>query len=279
MGTPAPQWHKDAKWLTGFLSLVLCSATLLTYALYWFTAEERAVKIMSIATATAFSRNGLDDVSEFNEIRQRMRQTGQRRFQPIPGLKLYVTEEDFQAAEASPGEARIAFFRRLVEPLYRDGPAGLASLAENEEMRRQIAEGVQPFRFISKDTHQFLQTVFFSLAAATAVFLFLLVLFSHGFGRLVSPAIVLSLAALPGFVVTFFLSIPDEGKQMRVPIGEGTFASMADNVITLFKPSLKELNTTFGVIMLFSFVLLLIAGVGKAVVNIRRRDLKAKKAS
>lgn len=278
MGTPAPRWHKDAKWLTGFLSLALCSATLLSYTLWWFTSEERAVKIMSIATATAFSRRGLDDVSEFNEIRERMRKAGMKRYQPIPGLKFYVTEEDFLAAEAAPSEARIAFFRRLVEPLYQGGPAGLAALAENEEMRRQIYEGAQPLRFLSRDTNNFLQNIFYPLAAATVVLLFLLILFSHGFGRLVSPAVVLSLSALPGFVITFFLSIPDEGKQLSVPVGEGTYASMADNVITLFKPSLKELNYTFGAIMLFSLLLLLVAAVGKTVVKIARRAPKTKKA-
>lgn len=277
MNTPTPRWYKDAKWLTGFLSLVLCSVTLLFYTLYWFTTEERAVKIMSIAMATAFSKRGLDDVSEFSEIRKQMRQMNLTRSQPIPGLNVYITEEDFLAAKASPRDARIAFFRRLVEPLYRDGPAGLASLAENEDMRRHVLEGAQPLRFFSRNTHHMLQRIFFLLIVITTVCLSLLTFFSCRFGRLVSLAIVLVFSTLPGFLITFFLSIVDTGKSLSVPTGEKTFASVANTVIVLIKPSLKELNVTFGILMLCGFVLLLIAGVGKTIMKIVQKVPKTHK--
>ncbi len=276
MNKQSSHWHKDAKWLAGILALIACSAALLAYSLSWLTGEERAVRIMSVGVATAFSRNGLDDTTEFKTIRAKLKQSGQKNYQPIPALNFYVTEEDFIAAESSPAEARIAFFSRLVEPLYQGGPEGLAALASNDEMRKQLLESAQPLRFITKDTHLLIEKIFFYLAVAAAFLLLLTAFFSRGFGRLISPAIIMLIAAFPGFAITFLFGIQEGPAVMKTPTTEATLGAVTSNMMTVLKPSLKELNGVFGIIMLAGVALLLIACIGKLVTSIARRKKRNK---
>ncbi len=78
-------------------------------------------------------------------------------------------------------------FRKLAEPLYYEGPRGLASLTTNPEMRRNMEEGIGPLGFISAATHSKLQKTFFVLAFTSLVPLGLLIFFSYRFGRLGHP--------------------------------------------------------------------------------------------
>src|SRR4030067_829815 len=95
---------------------------------------------------------------------------------------------------------RLWFFRQLAEPLYYEGPQGLAGLATDPEMRKNMEGGIGPPGFISAATHSKLQKTFYVFGSISLALMGLLVFFSYRFGRLGSPGCVIFLAALPGLI-------------------------------------------------------------------------------
>ena len=67
-------------------------------------------------------------------MRQKIAESPNDTWQPIPSLNIVVREQDI--AGLTPREARLWLFRQLAEPLYYEGPQGLASLATDPEMRK-----------------------------------------------------------------------------------------------------------------------------------------------
>ena len=180
-----PYWHVDAKWIAGLLLTLVLNLTLLLYGLVQVTAEEPAVDAMSMAMPLALSRNGLDNKTEAEEIRQRLRESPDGSIQPIPGLRLVVREKDIEGL--SPREMRLYFFHQLAEPIYRGGSQGLVDMADDPEMRKSVQEGAGSLSMLTIETHIWLQRVLTILVTASFVVLIPLVLFSHRFGRLGSP--------------------------------------------------------------------------------------------
>jgi hypothetical protein len=116
------------------------------------------------------------------------------------------------------------FFQQWTEPLYYDGPQGLASLITDPEMQKGLEGGVGPLGFISAATHSKLQGVFAASGLVSLFFLGLLIFFSYRFGRLGSSGCVIFLATIPGLV---FLSGVrgwiEQSTQHPAAVGEQTY--------------------------------------------------------
>jgi len=176
------------------------------------TNKKNAVDITTFAVASMFSQNGLDDETEIKEVSRKLAASRANALQPIPGLNISVTKEDFNLENKTPREARLAFFRKLTEPIYDEGAAGLAKLATNAEMRQSIVEGARPLAIVSAANHQKIRGVFIIFAIISALLLIFLSLLSYRSGRLLSPGIVLSLAAFPGsLIMLVFYAIEQKG--------------------------------------------------------------------
>ncbi|MCC7355871.1 MAG: hypothetical protein IT330_19195 [Anaerolineae bacterium] len=266
-----PYWHVDAKWITGLLLVVMLSLTFLVYNLIQITAEEPAVRTTSMALALVFSRNGLDDPTEIEEFRQRLRASPDGAVAPIPGLAITVREADI--ANLSPREARLHLFRRLATPLYRDGPQGLADLAEDPETKQVLSAGVGPLSLFSLQTHQALRRVFGVLVAISLGLVLLLVFFSYRFGRLGSPGCVFFAASLPGAVFLTFLSLASGSQDIPAPPGEG--AELTDMVgylaANLLPPLVQEMSRTYLLLLGFGFGLMVLAILGSIIWRLARR--------
>ncbi len=190
--------------------------------------------------------------------------------QPIPGLRLTVRGADI--AGLSPREARLWLFRQLAEPLYRGGPAALAGLADDPEMRQAISAGVGALAFFSAETHEALKGVLTILAIPCLVLLIPLVGFSHRFGRIGSPGCVLALASLPGALVFGFLTravqpIP------RPSLGEeaglsGMAGYLASNLVPLVAAPMAR---NYLIALALGVGLMLLAILGSLVWRLARR--------
>jgi hypothetical protein len=194
-----PYWHVDAKWITGILLLFLLNLTFVIFILVQVTAPKRGIDLLTILIASSFSREGLDQEADLDIMHQKIAESPNGAWQPIPSLNIVVRENDIDGL--TPREMRLWFFRQLAEPLYYKGPQGLASLAPDPAMGKNMVEGgIGPFSFISAETHNKLQKIFYGMASSSLVLMGLLVFFSHRFGRLGSPGCVLLLATLPGLI-------------------------------------------------------------------------------
>lgn len=194
--TPArPYWHVDAKWITGLLLLLTLSLTLLAFDVFWITSEPPAVEVVTQLVASMFSRGGLDDESEIQEVHQRLREDPDGEIQPIPGMPLVVRERDI--AGMSPREIRFYIFRQLAEPLYWKGPEGLAAMIGASDDTKEIQGQVGVLGLFTRENNQKIKQVMLILAGASAVLVGLLAFFSYRWGRLGSPGCALFLASLP----------------------------------------------------------------------------------
>jgi hypothetical protein len=196
---PRPYWHVDAKWITGILLLFLLNATFLIFILVQITAAKQGIEILTVILASSFSREGLDQEVDIEIMHQKIAESPDGSWKPIPGLNIVVREQDI--AGLSPREIRLWFFRQLAEPIYYGGQQGLANLSTDPEMQKNMEGGLGPLGFINAETHSKLNKVLIVLGLISLSFLGLLVYFSYRFGRLGSPGCVIFLAAVPGLIL------------------------------------------------------------------------------
>ena len=190
-----PYWHVDAKWITGLLLFFTLSITFLAFNLWQVTAADPGINALTLLLASAFSPEGLDSEADIAFMQEQLQASSTGEIQPIPGLRITIRAED--VAGMSPREVRLFFFRQWAEPLYYQGAAGLAELADDPEMRQSIEEGIGPLTLLSAESHQQLFPVWVGLALLDLLLIGLLIIFSNRFGRLSSPGCVLFLTALP----------------------------------------------------------------------------------
>jgi len=198
---PRPYWHVDAKWITGILLLLALNITLLVLILVLATAPEQGITLLTTTLASSFSAQGggLDEAGDIEIAKQKIAESPNGEWQPIPGMRIVVRAEDI--AGMTPREMRLWFFRQWAEPIYYDGADGLASLMTDPSMKSELEGGVGPLGFISAETHGKLKTALAVSGLISLVLLGLLVFFSHRFGRLGSPGCIVLLAAIPGLVL------------------------------------------------------------------------------
>ncbi|MCJ7772019.1 MAG: hypothetical protein MUP22_02680 [Desulfobacterales bacterium] len=198
---PRPYWHVDAKWLTGIVLIFLLNITFLLFVLVQITGPEQGINLLATTLASQFSfeAGGLDAEGDIAIMRQKINESPDKQWQPIPGLEIVVRAEDIEGKTAR--EARLWFFRQWAEPLYYDGPQGLGDLMTDPEMKEELAQGVGPLSIVSAATHRKLLAFLVVSGLVSLFFLGLLVLFSHRFGRLGSPGCVIFVAAIPNLIL------------------------------------------------------------------------------
>ena len=262
---PPPSWHKDAKWICGIFLFLLLIPTLLSLNLALITSEKNATEIGATLIASAFSKNGLDDETEFKQIKPQVLKNGS--FQPIPGLKIYITKKDFEGG--SPRQLRINFFKKFTEPLYREGADGLLNLATDPAMKKNIKESISPLLFFTKTTHDIIFKIFIVLAAITIFLLALFVYFSKGFGRLINPAIIFIIINIPW---PLFALVAKRNAENPLAASEGGTTDILNaaisNTLPLISPIINSVNGT----LFFTGIGLIVATIiGKIILRFIRR--------
>ncbi|HET7010375.1 MAG TPA: hypothetical protein VFI11_06335 [Anaerolineales bacterium] len=272
---PRPYWHVDAKWITGLLLSLVLALTLLTFALVRVTAERPAVDALTMLLAVSFSQNGLDDETEIAEMRRMLEADADGEIQPMPDLAITVRVADL--AERTPREIRLAFFRKMAEPLY-GGEAAINELAADSETREAMARG-GVLSVLSSKTHELLQRALTVLGILSAVLALALIYFSYRFGRLASPGCVLFVAALPGAALFGFLGWafnppgPSAGPDSDMT---GMLSSLASNVL----PPLAQIAAwVFLAAMALGILLIFLSIVGGLVSRRRRASAPAGSAA
>jgi hypothetical protein len=269
-----PYWHVDAKWITGLLLILLLNGTFLLFILTQVTAPEQGIEILTVVLASSFSREGLDQKADIQIMRQKIAESPDGAWQPIPGLNIVVREQDI--AGLSPREIRLWFFRQLAEPIYYGGQQGLANLATDPEMQKNMEGGIGPLGFISAETHGKLNKALLVLGLVSLSFLGLLVYFSYRFGRLGSPGCVIFLSAVPGLIL--FRGMRgwlERAGQNPNPGAEETTITLYTQMITrlavdVLPDILQKAIRTYLLLTILGFGLMLAAWIGTLIGRARR---------
>lgn len=270
---PRPYWHVDAKWITGILLLLLLNITFLAYVLVQVTAPEQGISLLTVMLASSFSAEGggLDASNDMDIIRQKIAESPNGEWQPIPGMKIVIREADI--AGKTPREARLWFFRQWAEPLYYNGAQGLASLMTTPEMQKSVEGGVGLLGFVTAETHGKIQRVFFGLGLASLFLIGLLVFFSYRFGRLGSPGCIIFLAAIPGLILLGGLrGWIEQSAQQPATTGEVTYITRYTQLAVEVLPDVvHKAMQIYQFLVFLGLGLMLVALIGTVFVRERKK--------
>jgi hypothetical protein len=272
---PRPYWHVDAKWITAILLLILLNVTLLLFILMQATAPARGIHLLTVLIASSFSREGLDQEADLEIMHERIAESPDGAWQPIPSLKIVIREDDITGL--TPREMRLWFFRQLAEPIYYEGQQGLAGLASDPEAAKNMEGGIGPFGFISAATHSKLQKIFLAFGFLSLTLLGLLVFFSYRFGRLGSPGCVLFLSALPGLIaLSMFRGWLEHGAGNPAQPAETTYVTVYTQMVNRLAadalPEIVQMGIqTYLIVILFGLALILLALLSPLFLGKQRR--------
>lgn len=198
---PRPYWHVDAKWISGIVLLVMLIITSLIFVLFQATGPVQGKTVLTTMLASSFSfeAGGLDASSDVEVMRQKIAESPNGEWQPIPGLQIIVRASDIEGK--TPREARLWFFGQMADPLYTKGVQGLIELTNDPQMKAGFEQGVGFLGFFSISTHNKLLVFLTISSLISLLFLGLVILFSYRFGKLGSPGCVIFLTAIPGLLL------------------------------------------------------------------------------
>ena len=259
-----PYWHVDAKWMTGILLLLLLNITFFLFFLVQVTSAQTGVTLLSTALASSFSisSGGLDAGGDLAIMHQKIAESPDGVWQPIPSFDIFIREADISGM--TPREARLWFFGHMAEPLYNNGAQGLADLSNDPETRDKIlAGGVGPLAVVSAATNGKLKIALAVSGLVSLLFLGLLILFSYRFGRLGSPGCAIFLAAIPGLILFGGLRGWLAGVAQGSPALEQTSITRYTQLAVDVLPEVvKSALQTYLFLILIGFLFMLVALVG-----------------
>jgi hypothetical protein len=258
-----PYWHVDLKWIFGILLFFSLGTCLLFFNLSGLTEKDRAVTLSANIVAGLFSKDGLDDEKSITEFREKAAITPGDTVVPVEQFPwLQISKKD--ALSLGARDLRIAIFRQLTEPIYDKGVAGVAAdISKDPAEQEKFVQQAVFLNAFTKSTHSVFQFIFWITAATSVLLLAGLVYFSNGWGRLVSPGIVLLLASPIGTLAGILLLHPPTN-------GDGPFAQVPQNIAQDIGNSL---NNSYSATIILGILLLVAALIGKIVqALLRHRD-------
>jgi len=173
---------------------------------------------------------------------------------------LHLTKE--QILTLSPADLKIAIFSQLTGAIYDQGLDQAAnSFTSDPQAQQTFVQQASPLGLITKERHELLQRITLILGVISLLWLALLVLFSAGWGRLVSPATVLLLVSPIGAVIGLVI--------LGLSQGDGPLSSLAPT--SLVSSVGNDLRQSYGLAAVIGVVLLIVAAIGKVIQSIVRR--------
>jgi hypothetical protein len=263
---PRPYWHVDMKWIGGIGFFFALSATLLLYNLSALTERDRAVNISATVVAGLFSRQGLDDESGLAELRAKAALLPGDTVAPIPQFPFVtITKQELQTMSAR--DLRVKIFSQITGPIYDKGLSGAAaSFTPNPDEQKKFEKDATLLGVFTKTTHEVLQGAFVIALIVTFVAAAEMIFFSAGWGRLVSPGLVLLLVSPVGAIISLMLLHPPmNGDAPLAQVPSGVAQQIGD---------IMARSYLFTAIL--GVALLVIALIGKITVTILRRRQAAK---
>lgn len=254
-----PYWHVDLKWVFGILLFFSLGTALLFFNLSKITERDRAVNISATVVANLFSKDGLDDDKGLDEFRQKAALAPGDTIAPIEQFpSITISKQD--ALTLPPRELRIKIFQQITEPIYDKGVKGAATqFAPDKEGQDQFAKNATLLDVFTKTTHDVTQKIFVGSLIASLVFMASVIFFSSGWGRLVSPAVVLLLVSPLGSILGLLLTHPPKD-------GDSPFLALPANIAQEIGNGLSQ---SYLAALVIGATLLLAAAVAKLVGRIR----------
>jgi NADH:ubiquinone oxidoreductase subunit 6 (subunit J) len=250
---PRPYWHVDLKWIFGILALFAIAGSLLLYNLSALTEREKATTLSATVVASLFSKNGLDDPKGLEEFRAKAAASPGDKVTPIEQFP-WLSISKQEAMTLGPKELRIAIFKQFTEPIYDKGLKGAAAgMTADPAEQQKFIQQASLLGVFTKDTHDAIGRALVWVTIAAILFLAAVIYFSAGWGRLVSPAVLLLAVSPVGAVAGLLFLYPPKD-------GDGPLTSLPPSVTTEIGNSLSH---TYLIAVIAGITLLIAAVIGK----------------
>ena len=266
---PRPYWHVDAKWVAGILLFFSLSSLLVLLNLSNITSRDQAVPATASIVANLFSKNGLDDPGGVAEFKQQTALLPDgATITPLTGFpSVHLTKD--QVENLSPADLRVAIFSQLTGAIYDNGLKNAAMQLTNDPKAAQtFTDQAAPLGLLSKQNHEALQKASLIAAAISLVWLVMLVYFSAGWGRLVSPAVVLLAIGPVGTLLGVAL--------LALSQSDTTFGGVVPS--SILKVLSNSLQHTYGAALFVALGLLVVASAGRIIQAIIERTARKRPA-
>ena len=229
-----PTWFIDAKWICGIFFVLVFSTTMALYNVMQLTDRERAVEVITVAIEKSLSKaegNIQNLITDYkNELAARSQEqtdseqpTEERPIAKI--LKSFFPESEILTS--SPEQLKTKMLQNIAVPVYENGTSAVFTMLRGLDYAKYLDEGLRSFQIYSDETHRQLEVSFGVSLTISLVFLFGLIYFSCGWGKLFAPGLVVLLASAPGyfsynvahsFVVDLLPTMVTEGANMFMDI-------------------------------------------------------------
>lgn len=255
-----PYWHVDLKWMFGIMAFASLWGGLLLNAFSTLTERENATAVTTSIVSTILTNNGVDTSTGIEQLKAQAALLPDGATIPIPNLpEITITKEDLLSKSSE--EIKNLAIAQLTGPLYEQGLAKTSEeVTQTETQKKSFAQQAGILGVLSKNTHEWLSGAAKVALASSIVWFVGLIYYSAGWGRLVSPAIVLLLVSPVGAAVGTLLEFLS--KKEDSPLG-----FLPQSVMTSLAGAI---NGTYRTAFLIGLGLLVVAGIGKLVTRMRR---------
>lgn len=266
-------WHIDAKWVCALLLAITLAATLPVVAVYQITAKEPATRLISYTMAGLTSPDGIDGESGISEVKQRVLRNGSETI-TLAGVSVTFTANDINTL--SPRELRLKVFGAFATKFYDQGAKGFAaSQGLDTSAVDKFQNDSSVLSVFTLSTHNFIGGILLWVLLINILLLLGLVLFSHRFGKIVSPGVVMLLVGLPAVILAIFASQNSTvSGTARSATATGS-VDMIGSFISFVAPLiLPYFANTYLVTLLSGLILLVIAALGRVIYTLAQRHAK-----
>lgn len=254
-----PYWHIDMKWIVSLILIPLLAVTFLILNLYKSTDEVNGVEVSSTLLAAMYSPGSKNYDNEINEIRTIIQKSPDRTLRPFPGLDIKITEQDIEKYPVTEIKKRI--FLELAKNIYDFNPA---KMKLNKEGKTDVFSNFGLMAIFTKTSHQFIGKILIYGASASIIFLILLVYFSYGFGRLISPGLIFVLIGLPSVLFLTVLQKTPENSQIPLGAKEISTQQRISMFVSEVGPTISKIfQRNYIILIIVGLILILIGIVGK----------------
>lgn len=196
-----PYWHVDAKWIFSLLLSVVLAVWLVQVVIYKVTDRDTGTKLLTNVITLGIKKGSLaDQQKSLEELRAKVQASATKSIQPIPGFPATITEADLQL---TPDQLVQKVFGQVSAPMYDQGIRAVAEQhSSNRAEQEKFIQQASVLGFFSKEQHKSQGKVVWWLLAVVLLLTAGAAWFSSGFGRLVTPAVVLLVVAVPALMVS-----------------------------------------------------------------------------
>jgi hypothetical protein len=129
---------------------------------------------------------------------------------------------------------------QVAEDFYQQGPSIVTTLTNDPETQNVLYSQLGMFGILTADVHGGLQMPLIIWSVLAVIFLALAILFSHGFGRLVTAALLMWVVAIPGYALFVLVREAAASYQEAASTGDPITSVSGDivgHVVAAFHPA------------------------------------------